>query len=529
MSSQASSEASSAISSQASSAASSISGSCTALDDCALIYCGNNGACTGGFTQLTAALLAAGADVVDQHDSLADLDRYNVVFVAVPRNAMSGADFAALVAYYNAGGHIVGISEHTDFQENAISNLNTLTATLGFGSMYAPGVENCGCGTTTVPESTSVTQHMSALQLACTSDVNGGTLLATKSPADILRINSRYIAASDLNVFDDECGGFTACDNLQLFSNLWNSWVMGGANVDLASCESSSSIASSEQSSVTSSVASSEASSEVSSVASSVVSSQASSVASSVVSSQASSEASSADSSTASSAASSEESSSSSSSLIPSSTSSAESSAASVTHVCGNGIPEPPYEECDAGSLNGAPNSPCLSGCMTPPGGGPGGSSGGGSSRRIFLLSRSSVSSRSSTSVSTASVPSSSVSSSEPVGSCCDGQTGTWFTFPVAYSQCDSGGRILYYEQNGWLNQNLRCPALAYCCDTFRGCYYPIDRKIGMACGAYTMYIPRPVTYQPIIGSNEVYACPQNPTCPVACGEPNLPRPYCPF
>src|SRR5262245_40957792 len=57
----------------------------------AMIFCGDNGECSAGFSQLSGALTAAGAAGVDQTTTLANLPTYRMIFIVTPKDGLSAA------------------------------------------------------------------------------------------------------------------------------------------------------------------------------------------------------------------------------------------------------------------------------------------------------------------------------------------------------------------------------------------------------------------------------------------------------
>ena len=195
--------------------------------DRALVYCANSSYWDYGFSQLQTALTGAGAAGMDLNTGTtlpSDLTPYRLIIV-YGSEAGYGTAETALVAFYQAGGTLMGIGDGAGFS-TAWSHLNGLTTALGLEINLVSAELGVGCAHEATVVAHPLTTGVSSIWIAYSSEVQGGTPLATYGSQPVLGVEGRFILCGDSNIISDGCFDdnypFGSDDNLQFFQNVWD-------------------------------------------------------------------------------------------------------------------------------------------------------------------------------------------------------------------------------------------------------------------------------------------------------------------
>ena len=178
------------------------------------------GIACGGYDQLRAELVVAGAAEANFGSTFGLLTSYRMIFVINPTAGLSTGVLNALTRFYNDGGILVSVGEGQGPPRAGNEDLNELANRIGSPLQIGTVTQGNGCGQVASVSEHPLTARVSALDYAAANIVTGGTLVATGSQP-LIRTHDRHIVVADTNVLSDSCTQTISLGNRRFFGNLW--------------------------------------------------------------------------------------------------------------------------------------------------------------------------------------------------------------------------------------------------------------------------------------------------------------------
>lgn len=212
-----------------------------AAGDKVMLYCGNNGNCGEGLTNLTNFYVGMGVTVDGLNSFPADLSVYRLIFIIMPNAAFSADQINQLGAFVYGGGRLVLLSDYNPFYTGH-AVLNSLLTNLSVPIQVdaSSGVDS-GCEQfTSNIDADQITEGVASFEYALTDTVTvvapAKILIRTNSTAQPMvavgqppgapsRPGADVVVAGDSNCFTDLCAPL---ENEIFWQNLYQFSTMTG-------------------------------------------------------------------------------------------------------------------------------------------------------------------------------------------------------------------------------------------------------------------------------------------------------------
>jgi hypothetical protein len=191
-----------------------------AAGDKVMLYCGNNGNCGEGLTNLTNFYVGMGVTVDQLNSFPADLSVYRLIFIIMPNTDFSTDQINQLGAFVYGSGRLVLLSDWSPFYTGH-AVLNALLKNLGVPIQVDVNAVDSGCENFTSDiEMDQITEGVASLEYGYTDTVTVAApakiLIRTKStaqpmvavgqpPGAPMRPGADIVVAGDSNSFTDLC------------------------------------------------------------------------------------------------------------------------------------------------------------------------------------------------------------------------------------------------------------------------------------------------------------------------------------